>query len=118
MAHLNLVAMHPFSDGNGRTGRCIHTALLARAGIVAPELSSIEEYIARNQWAYYAALDKVSGGHWAPKRDPRPWMRFCLVAHNRQANAFVRRAGDGTTRVLGPTPKSKKPRRGGAGAGL
>jgi Fic family protein len=92
MAHLNLVVMHPFSDGNGRTGRCIQTALLARAGIVAPELSSIEEYIACNQGAYYAALDKVSGGRWAPERDARPWLRFCLAAHNRQARTFLRRA--------------------------
>jgi Fic family protein len=55
MAHLNLVAMHPFSDGNGRTGRCIHTALIARAGIVAPELSSIEEYIALNRTFHLTA---------------------------------------------------------------
>jgi hypothetical protein len=61
-----------------------------------------------NQWAYYAALDKVSGGHWAPERDARPWVRFCLVAHNRQAKAFLRRVEEGA-RVLGADPERKSP---------
>jgi Fic family protein len=27
MAHLNLTLLHPFSDGNGRTARCLQTAV-------------------------------------------------------------------------------------------
>ncbi|MFF3075432.1 Fic family protein [Kitasatospora sp. NPDC057936] len=41
MAHLNLVAIHPWSDGNGRMSRALHTLVLAREGIMAPEFSSI-----------------------------------------------------------------------------
>lgn len=33
MAHLTLVMIHPFSDGNGRMGRAIQTLVLAREGI-------------------------------------------------------------------------------------
>jgi len=62
MTHLNLVLLHPFTDGNGRTARCIQTAVLASDGIVAPEFSSIEEYIGRNQQEYYDVLTEVGGG--------------------------------------------------------
>ena len=56
MAHLNLVLVHPFSDGNGRMARCLQTFVLARDGLLAPEFSSIEEYLGRNTSAYYAVL--------------------------------------------------------------
>jgi Fic family protein len=93
MAHLNLVLAHPFSDGNGRTARCIQTALLVKEGIVAPEFSSIEEYIGRNKAAYYAVLSEVGGGAWAPERDAHPWVRFCLTAHYQQAKTLLRSLG-------------------------
>jgi Fic family protein len=92
MAHLNLTLMHPFSDGNGRTARCLQTAVLARDGIVAPEFSSIEEYIGRHQQEYYDVLSLVAGGGWNPSRDCRPWIRFCITGHYRQAQTLLRRS--------------------------
>lgn len=91
MTHLNLAMLHPFTDGNGRTARCIHTAVLASDGIVAPAFSSIEEYIGFNQQAYYDVLAEVGGGGWNPKRDAKPWVRFCLSGHYRQAQTLLRR---------------------------
>lgn len=49
MAHLNLVMIHPFSDGNGRMARCLQTLFLARKGIADPTFSSIEEYLGHNR---------------------------------------------------------------------
>ncbi len=91
MAHLNLAMIHPFSDGNGRMARCVQSLVLARKGTVAPVFSSIEEYLGRNTPAYYAVLAEVGNGAWHPERDARPWLRFCLVAHFRQATTLVRR---------------------------
>lgn len=91
MTHLNLTLMHPFSDGNGRTARCLQTAVLAHEGIQAPVFSSIEEYIGRNQQAYYDVLAQVGGGGWNPGRDCRPWVRFCITGHYRQAQTLLRR---------------------------
>ena len=92
MAHLNLVLIHPFSDGNGRMARCIQTLVLARTGVLAPQFSSIEEYLGRNTRDYYAVLAQVGGGAWHPRRDVRPWVRFCLTAHYRQATTLLRRS--------------------------
>ena len=91
MTHLNLAVLHPFSDGNGRTARCIQTAVLASAGIVAPIFSSIEEYIGHNQQEYYDVLAEVGGGGWNPERSTKPWVRYCLKGHYLQAQTHLRR---------------------------
>ena len=91
MAHLNLVMIHPFKDGNGRMARALQTLVLAREQILAPQFSSIEEYLGRNTAAYYDVLAEVGGGQWNPARDARPWIRFVLVAHFRQAHTLGRR---------------------------
>lgn len=92
MAHLNLVMIHPFSDGNGRMARCLQSLVLAREGILAPQFCSIEEYLGRNTPDYYAVLAEVGAGAWHPERDARPWVRFCLTAHYRQAQTLLRRS--------------------------
>lgn len=85
MAHLNLVMIHPFSDGNGRMARCLHTLMLAVRGVTDSVFSSIEEYLGRNTRAYYNVLAEVGRGSWNPRNDTRPWIRFNLTAHFRQA---------------------------------
>jgi Fic family protein len=91
MAHLNLVMIHPFRDGNGRMARCLQSLVLARGGILTPTFMSIEEYLGRNTAAYYDALAEVGGGRWQPQRDARRWVRFTLTAHLRQAQTLLRR---------------------------
>jgi Fic family protein len=91
MAHLNLVMIHPFRDGNGRISRCLQTLVLAREQILAQELCSIEEYLGRNTDAYYRILAEVGQGRWQPQGDALPWVRFCLAAHYIQAISVVRR---------------------------
>lgn len=85
MAHLHLVSVHPFSDGNGRISRIVQSLVLARGGLLAPEFVSIEEYLGRNTDRYYATLQKVQGGSYRPERDAAPWVRFCVDAHLEQA---------------------------------
>lgn len=94
MAHLNLAAIHPFLDANGRTARALHTLVLARAGVWLPAFSSIDEYLAGNTGAYVRALQETHGGAWQPERDARPWVRYCLTAHLRQARRLAARSRD------------------------
>jgi len=92
MSHLNLAMIHPFSDGNGRMARCLQTLVLVREGILEPEFCSIEEYLGDNTPEYYQVLANVGQGSWHPENDARPWIRFCLIAHFRQANNLLRRS--------------------------
>jgi Fic family protein len=91
IAHLNLVMVHPYKDGNGRMARALQTLVLARERIVAPVFSSIEEYLGRNTQAYYDVLAEVGEGAWNPSNSARPWIRFCLTAHYHQAMTHLRR---------------------------
>ena len=65
MAHLNLVMIHPFSDGNGRMGRCLQSLVLARHfSDTDPNFISMESYLGKNTREYYDALSVVGRGHW------------------------------------------------------
>ena len=89
MAHLNLVMVHPFSDGNGRMARCLQTLVLAREGILAPQFCSVEEYLGKERMAYYKVLGKVGKGSWHPDNDARPWIQFMIQAHLVQAHRVL-----------------------------
>src|SRR5665213_52282 len=91
MAHLNLVMIHPFKDGNGRMARCLQSLVLARQGVLSPVFMSIEEYLGKNTDDYYDVLGVVGGGSWQPQRNARPWVRFILTAHLRQARTLLQR---------------------------
>jgi Fic family protein len=90
MAHLNLVMIHPFSDGNGRMSRCLQSLVLARERFLDPRFCSMEEFLGYKQKEYYEILTQVGAGHWHPERDARPWVRFCLTAYYRQAHNLRR----------------------------
>jgi len=85
LAHINLAMIHPFSDGNGRMGRAIQTLVLGRERVVDPVFSSIDAYIGRHRNDYYAILAEVGQGSWHPENSPLPFIKFCLVAHYREA---------------------------------
>jgi Fic family protein len=91
MAHLNLVMIHPFSDGNGRMARCLQSLVLAREGILEMGFSSIEEYLGRNTPAYYKVLGETGDGSWNPRNSTRKWLQFNLTAHYRQAMTLLNR---------------------------
>jgi len=92
MAHLHLVSIHPWADGNGRMSRSLQTLLIAREGILAPEFSSIEAWLGRpgNTWEYYRELAS-RGATYQPMQDVSSWVRFNLVAHHQQAQAVRHR---------------------------
>jgi Fic family protein len=90
MAHLHVVSVHPFRDGNGRISRIIQSLVLAREGLSAPEFFSIEEYLGSHTQEYYAALREVQGGSYQPQRDAGAWVTFCVEAHLAQARQRLR----------------------------
>lgn len=91
MAHLNLVMIHPFRDGNGRMARCLQTLVLGRRGVTEPLFSSIEEWLGHNTDDYYRVLAVVGRGVWHPGNDPSLWVKFCLRAHHMQAQTQQQR---------------------------
>ena len=56
IAHYQYATIHPYYDGNGRTGRLLTTPILHLGGYDLKGLYSLEEYYARALSAYYEAL--------------------------------------------------------------
>jgi hypothetical protein len=84
MAHLHVVSVHPFRDGSGRVSRIVQSLALARHGRLAPEFSSIEEYLGRHTAEYYSVLEQVQGGRYQPDRDAADWVRFRHLTGDRE----------------------------------
>jgi Fic family protein len=89
MAHLHVVSVHPFRDGNGRISRIVQSLVLAREGLLTPEFNSIEEHLGRVTKDYYVVLQRVQGGRYRAERDATPWVRFCIAAHIEQARIRI-----------------------------
>jgi cell filamentation protein, protein adenylyltransferase len=59
IAQFQLVHIHPFVDGNGRTSRLLSTLVLYQAGYDFKRLFTISEYYDRDRAAFYSALQQV-----------------------------------------------------------
>ena len=59
IAQFQLVHIHPFIDGNGRTARLLSTLWLYRTGYDFKKLFTISEYYDRDRTAYYRVLQEV-----------------------------------------------------------
>lgn len=72
IAQFQLVHIHPFIDGNGRTSRLLSTLCLYRAGYDFKRLFSISEYYDRDRMAFYQALQGVRRSN----MDMTGWIEF------------------------------------------
>jgi Fic family protein len=75
VAHYQFEAIHPFSDGNGRTGRILNLLYLVKSGLISQPILYLSSYIIRNKDEYYFRLAGVTQrGAW------KPWLLFILDA--------------------------------------
>ena len=92
LVHLNVAAIHPFNDGNGRIARLLEALIMHRAGERYFQLISLEEYPGIHTQAYYAALSRSLGSAYNPANaDISPWFEYALEAHAQQGLAAAAR---------------------------
>ena len=60
VAHYQFEAIHPFSDGNGRTGRILNLLFLVKEGILSYPILYLSRYILQNRSQYYTCLKNVT----------------------------------------------------------
>jgi Fic family protein len=71
--HYQFEAIHPFSDGNGRTGRILNVLYLVEKGLLDLPVLYLSHYILANKAAYYTGLRNVTEeGRW------EEWILFML----------------------------------------
>ena len=73
VAHYQFEAIHPFTDGNGRTGRVINSLFLISENLLTLPILYLSRYIIKNKTAYYRLLLAVTRtGDW------EPWVLYIL----------------------------------------
>ena len=72
IAQFQLVHIHPFVDGNGRTSRLLSTLCLYRAGFDFKRLFTLSEFYDRDRAAFYRAIQSVR----EREMDVTPWLEF------------------------------------------
>ncbi len=60
VAHYQFEAIHPFTDGNGRTGRVVNSLYLIQEGLLALPILYLSRYIIQNKQDYYRLLLKIT----------------------------------------------------------
>jgi len=76
IAHYQLVAIHPFEDGNGRTTRILTTLMLMRSGYDMTRYFALESYYNRNRKAYYEALNSADKYQVDGQPDLTRWLEY------------------------------------------
>jgi Fic family protein len=75
IAHYQFEAIHPFQDGNGRTGRILNLMYLVHSGLLNKPILYLSKYIIVNKSEYYYNLSAVTQyGEW------KKWILFMLDA--------------------------------------
>ncbi|MFA9216856.1 MAG: Fic family protein [Sphingomonadaceae bacterium] len=73
--HYQFEAIHPFEDGNGRTGRILNLLYLVDQELLDIPVLFLSRYIIANKAAYYEGLRKVT-----EQQEWEPWILFMLSA--------------------------------------
>lgn len=72
--HHQFESIHPFYDGNGRTGRIINILYLVQKGLLDLPILYLSRYIIHNKTDYYRLLQKVrDSGEW------EEWIMYMLI---------------------------------------
>ncbi len=78
------LAIHPFSDGNGRVSRALTNFLLLKAGYGYVPYVSLDIIIESTKVEYYLALRATQKNHGTENEDISPWVDYFLTALTEQ----------------------------------
>jgi Fic family protein len=82
--HHQFESIHPFYDGNGRTGRIINILYLVKQNLLKIPVLYLSRYINQNKADYYRLLQ-----HTRDTNDWQPWLLFMLEGVEQTANQTV-----------------------------
>lgn len=91
VVHYQFEAIHPFPDGNGRTGRILNLLFLVEKGLLDIPVLFLSRYIIANRLDYYEGLRRVT-----EEQDWENWILFIL----RAVESTAQQTFDQVTRIL------------------
>lgn len=75
ISHYQFESIHPFTDGNGRTGRILNILYLVQQGLLDLPVLYLSSYIIQHKTSYYRRLRAVT-----EKDEWEPWIMYMLDA--------------------------------------
>jgi Fic family protein len=82
--HFQFESIHPFYDGNGRTGRILNILYLVHKGLLDIPVLYLSRYIIRNKASYYTLIQDVrDSGNW------ESWILFMLTGIEQTAKETI-----------------------------
>jgi len=76
ITHLELVAIHPFDNGNGRTARALADLVLYRYGYTFRRLFSWVRQVGIDMGTYHQKLRQALGSEYGANADPTAWLEY------------------------------------------
>jgi Fic family protein len=89
VAHIHLIAIHPFWDGNGRTARGLATLIIQRSPFNFRKLLSLESHMFDLRDDYFSAIERTLGVAFDPGYDATPWLEFFTDALHQHVYLLV-----------------------------
>ena len=105
--HHQFESIHPFYDGNGRTGRIINILYLIKNDLLSLPILYLSRYIIRHKAQYYQLLQSVR-----ETKNWEPWIVFMLdaIAQTSKSNIKVITAIDSAMQTYKQTIRTKAPK--------
>lgn len=91
---LDFLAIHPFTDGNGRTARLLSTYLLERSGYHFARFYPLDQVIVESRQGYYRALFEAQSRWYTQEEDLTSWIEYYANAVFTQWTRAYQRARD------------------------
>ena len=86
LIHYQFEAIHPFADGNGRTGRILNALYLVQQKLLPQPVLCLSAYIVDNKELYYRLLrDVTTTGNW------KDWILFMTTAVDSTAKLTMKK---------------------------
>lgn len=89
VAHYQFEAIHPFNDGNGRTGRIINILYLVQQGLLSQPVLYLSRYILEHRTNYYQLLREVT-----EQDDWQRWILFMIRAVEETSQLTLKKIDD------------------------
>lgn len=101
--HQEIAAIHPFSDGNGRTARAMATLILYQRGYDFRRLFALEDYYNKDRTKYYKAIN-TGKNYEERKTDLTSWLEYFVKGFQEEIDSVkaqilalsLRKVNDGT----------------------
>ncbi len=114
-AHLELAAIHPFVDGNGRTARALATLILYKCGYDFRHLFALEDYYNKDLLSYYRSID-TGENYEKRKTDSTIWLEYFVAGFREEimnvkvqvTSLAVRKIGKSVEKQIYLTPRQQQ----------